>query len=82
MTPSQNQDMEPLLIYLFINIHFKPEIGPHIKDNKTKAEHSSFHSTKLVSGSQFKAFSSLRKETHKLPRKNLLAFQYFISSPK
>lgn len=35
----------PSTYLLIFNNHFKPEGGPHIKDNTTKAEFSPFHST-------------------------------------
>lgn len=30
------------LIYLFFNIHFKTDIGPHIEDNKIKAKQNAY----------------------------------------
>lgn len=79
------KDTELLLIYLFFNTHFKPKVGLYIKANKTKAESSSLHSLGMqscpVAGS-LEHFHYWEKQIHKLPRRNLPAFPYFITFQK
>lgn len=77
------KNMELLLIYLFSNAHFKPRLGLYIKANKIKAESSSLHSLGMQScpvAVSLEHFHLWEKQIHKVPRKNLPAFPYFITS--
>lgn len=77
------KDLELLLIYLFFNTHFKSKVGLYIKASKTKAESSSSHSLGMQScpvAASLEHFHYWEEQIHKLRRKNLPAFPYFIIS--